>query len=551
MKKKLSFLIVASLLNGCATGTLQPITEQVAIQEKQASAALSNIRKAAPIERAPEVGIRRIDAAWFPVQKAEKAQDPYVSRQLNRKVAINQIFRTSAEAASYITSLTGVPVTLGLSKDDQSTSTSTSNSTAGTTGPATMTNGLALGPNGMPISNSPYENVNITYSGTLSGLMDMIASRYNLSWEWEGKGIRIFKTKSRTFRLAALPGDTSLTASVGTQSTGGAAGSGSTSSSGGSSSSEQRAGIEFSGMSVWKGIEDSIKTMMTEDGKLTVTPATGTITLDDTPVVLERVAKFVEEQNAALSRQVVINVRVLSVDLTSSDEYGINWDAVYENISAASGWGLTLASGAPVIEGATNLTFNILPGTQKSGNWSGSKAMFEALSKQGRVSQVTSASMVTINNQPAPIQVGRQTSYLASSTTTLGTSGSGNTVTLTPGQVTTGFSMNVLPHILNDDKLMLQYSGDISALTRINTVTSGGSSIQTPDIDTRNFLQRVIMNTGDTLVVTGFEQFAMNSDTQGVGDAENLALGGKLTGTKSKSVLVVLIQPVLVSGTKL
>lgn len=548
MKKKLSFLLVASLLNGCATGTLQPINQQVAVNEKKAADALVHVRKAEPIERAQEIGIRRIDAAWFPIQKAEKVQDPYIARQNARKVALNQIFRTSAEAASYITSLTGVPVTLALSKDDQTNTTSTGSTSQSSVN--TANGGLALGANGLPISNGPYENVNITYSGSFSGLMDMMASRYNLYWEWEGKGIRIFKTKSRTFRLAALPGDTSLTARVGTQSNAGG-GSGSGNSTTAASSSEQRAGIEFSGMSVWKGIEDSIKTMMTEDGKLTVTPATGTVTLDDTPIVLERVAKFVEEQNAALSRQVVINVRVLSVDLTSSDEYGINWDAVYQNISAASGWGLSLATGAPAIAGASNLTFNILPGKQNANGWSGSKAMFEALSKQGRVSQVTSASMVTINNQPAPIQVGRQTSYLASSTTTIGTGGSGNTVTLTPGQVTTGFSMNVLPHILNDAKLMLQYSGDISALTRINTVTSGGSSIQTPDIDTRNFLQRVIMNTGDTLVVTGFEQFAMNSDTQGVGNAENLALGGKLTGTKAKSVLVVLIQPVLVSGSKL
>ena len=96
---------------------------------------------------------------------------------------------------------------------------------------------------------------------------------------------------------------------------------------------------------------------------------------------------------------------------------------------------------------------------------------------------------------------------------------------------------------------MLQYSGDISSLIRIGQVSSGGSTIQTPEVDTRNFLQRVIMNGGETLVVTGFEQFNLTGNTQGVGDAENVALGGQVMTKKGKSVLVVLIQPVL-SGNK-
>jgi type IVB pilus formation R64 PilN family outer membrane protein len=260
-------------------------------------------------------------------------------------------------------------------------------------------------------------------------------------------------------------------------------------------------------------------------------------------MVLERVSKFVDDQNMSLARQVVINVKVLSVDISDSDEYGINWDAVYQNVNRSIG--VSLGNSISPSVGATNMTLSVLGG----GNWDGTSAMIDALSKQGKVSQVTSASLVTLNNQPAPIQVARQTAYLASSQTTIGTAGTGNTTTLQPGKITTGFSMNMIPHILDSNKLMLQYSGDISALIRIDEVTSNGSTIQTPQVDTRNFLQRVIMNGGETLVVTGFEQFNLNGTTQGVGDAENLALGGQVKTNKGKSVLVVLIQPVL-SGNK-
>lgn len=545
-------LSAVAVLAGCSTSTLAPVTQGVEAVNSESDRATAALRTGEPTQRATETAIRRVDRVWMPVSKVTQAMDPAAVAALGREVAVNRRFTGLSEAAAYLTQISGLPTSVAASarragQDAQN---------ASTTAPTPAIGGVPGGPSamaplpvpmptpmgiGMPAATSTAQTTPLVFSGKVSGMLDLIASRFGVSWEWDGKGIYFFKTKSQTFRLAALPGDTSLASRVGTQSnnaTGGSQGSQSS----GSSSSELRAGVEFAGLSIWKGIEDSIRTMMSTDGKLVVTASTGTITVDDTPLVLERVSKFVEEQNKALSRQVVINVRVLAVDLSKSHEYGINWEMVYENIGRSIG--VSLENLAEPVIGGTNLALRVLPGASMFG---GSSAVIQALSKQGRVSQVTSASLVTINNQPAPIQVGRQTAYLASSTTTIGTGGAGNTVTLQPGQVTTGFSMNMLPHILDSNRLMLQYSGDISTLTRLSTVVSGGSSIQTPEIDTRNFMQRTFLNSGETLVVTGFEQFALNGDTQGVGSPENLALGGRLTSRDTKTVLVVLIQPV-VSG---
>lgn len=543
-------LSAVAVLAGCSTSTLAPVTQGVNTVNIESDRATAALRAGEPTQRATETAIRRVDRVWMPVSKVTQAMDPAAVAALGREVAVNRRFTGLSEAAAYLTQISGVPTSVasaarraGLDAQNASSSEATTALNGAPGGapamaPPPMPTPMGIG---MPSATPTAQTTPLVFSGKVSGMLDLIASRFGVSWEWDGKGIYFFKTKSQTFRLAALPGDTSLASRVGTQSnnaTGGSQGSQAS----GSSSSELRAGVEFSGLSIWKGIEDSIRTMMSDDGKLVVTASTGTITVDDTPLVLERVSKFVEEQNKALSRQVVINVRVLAVDLSKSHEYGINWDMVYENIGRSIG--VSLANLAEPVTGGTNLALRVLPGSSMFG---GSSAVIQALSKQGRVSQVTSASLVTINNQPAPIQVGRQTAYLASSTTTIGTGGAGNTVTLQPGQVTTGFSMNMLPHILDSNRLMLQYSGDISTLTRLSTVVSGGSSIQTPEIDTRNFMQRTFLNSGETLVVTGFEQFALNGDTQGVGSPENLALGGRLTSRDTKTVLVVLIQPV-VSG---
>ena len=544
-------LSAVAVLAGCSTSTLAPVTQGVNTVNIESDRATAALRTGEPTQRATETAIRRIDRVWMPVSKVTQAMDPAAVAALGREVAINRRFTGLSEAAAYLTQISGVPTSVasaarraGLDAQNASSSEATAvvNGAPGgapAMAPPPMPTPMGIG---MPLATPTAQTTPLVFSGKVSGMLDLIASRFGVSWEWDGKGIYFFKTKSQTFRLAALPGDTSLASRVGTQSTNATGGSQGSQASG-STSSELRAGVEFSGLSIWKGIEDSIRTMMNADGKIVVTASTGTITVDDTPLVLERVSKFVEEQNKALSRQVVINVRVLAVDLSKSHEYGINWDMVYENIGRSIG--VSLANLAEPVTGGTNLALRVLPG---SSMFAGSSAVIQALSKQGRVSQVTSASLVTINNQPAPIQVGRQTAYLASSTTTIGTGGAGNTVTLQPGQVTTGFSMNMLPHILDSNRLMLQYSGDISTLTRLSTVVSGDSSIQTPEIDSRNFMQRTFLNSGETLVVTGFEQFALNGDTQGIGSPENLALGGRLTSRDTKTVLVVLIQPVVSSN---
>lgn len=108
--------------------------------------------------------------------------------------------------------------------------------------------------------------------------------------------------------------------------------------------------------------------------------------------------------------------------------------------------------------------------------------------------------------------------------------------------------MNVLPHILDQQRLMLQYAGDISSLIRFTEVSDGDVTLRNPEVDTRSFLQRVMMNSGETLVVNGFEQFSMQGSTQGTGASRFMLLGGGAETKQLRRVIVVIIQPII-SGT--
>ncbi|NRR33758.1 PilN family type IVB pilus formation outer membrane protein [Oxalobacteraceae bacterium] len=387
----------------------------------------------------------------------------------------------------------------------------------------------------------------ITYgNGNFKGLLDMAAARFGVYWKYADGTIQFFYTDSRTFQINAIPGDSTLNANVssGASSIGGVSGgapgaSGAAGTGGVSSNNSQTIGVA-SKLSVYASIEKSVGAMLSPYGRVVASPATGAITVVDTPDTLEQVAAFIEAENKSLSRQVVINVTVLSVNLADADEYGINWDLVYKGLSRKYGIRNSVAAGPS----STSFSAGIIDATSKL---AGTSLMINALSEQGKVRRQTTASVVTLNNQPVPVQVARQTSYLQSSQTTV-TPLVGSTTTLIPGTVTAGFNMSILPHVLANGTVMLQFSTDMSSLRAIRTVTSNGSSIETPEMDTRNFLQRVAMKSNETLVISGFEQTDDNLDRQGVGVPNNYLLGGGYKAKSNKEVIVVLITPTTMSA---
>ncbi len=544
MNHKLCAVAAFVILTGCTTPILKPADEKVGRTDIEATRSMETLRRADKLAELPTNNIQRIDKAWLPVSKVDEYQDPHMTQMLSRDVVVNRSFKDLSDAAAYITYLTGIPATVTFAHPESQSSTESGSSQNAASSPVPVS---APAPTSTGTSeNSGLSTVSLVnreapviFSGSLSGLLDLIAARYNIFWEWDRNSISFFKTKSKTFRLTALPGDTSFSSSVGSKSEDSSSSSGGSSTAVSKSDNANNSKIEFSSLSVWKGIEDSLNTMISEDGKLTVTPSTGTITVDDTPTVLARVAKFIDEQNEALSRQVVINVKVLSVDLNSNDQYGLNWEEIYRR-----SLGIDFTNKFTEPDGGASLAIGVLPGSP----FNGSSVFLTALSEEGKVSQVTSAAIMTINNQPAPIQVGNKLAYLASSSLTKGTQGTGDTITLEPGEVSTGFNMSVLPHILDTKKLMLQYAVDLSSLKSLKPISALGTSIQLPEVDTRNFLQRVIINSGDTLVIGGFEQFDTSGDGQGVGHPRNALLGGSATEKEAKRIIVVLIQPVLMGS---
>ncbi|WP_236626685.1 PilN family type IVB pilus formation outer membrane protein [Yersinia similis] len=287
---------------------------------------------------------------------------------------------------------------------------------------------------------------------------------------------------------------------------------------------------------LYSDLENTIKAMLTPGvGRLFL--AAGMLTVTDTPRVLDAVNTYINDRNTELNRQVVLNVKVYSVEKRRQDQLGIDWNAVFT--SGSIGGSLTSAF--------TDASTSAMTGGLSilDGKFANSKAFVNALAEQANVSLVTQQASTTTNMSAVPVQVGTQQDY-ASQVNTDSTANVGTSTSITKSTITTGFNMTMLPYIMpKSSQIQLQFSINMSDDPTSRTFTSGESSIELMKTRLKTFNQRVILSSGQTLVLSGFQQVNNTGSKQGVGSASFFGLGGGANGQKDDTMLVILITPTL------
>ena len=401
----------------------------------------------------------------------------------------------------------------------------------------------------------------LNYTGSLSGLLDSICAKAGINWEYKDGQIILYRFITKTFTLKSTPGSSQLTASVGkaggsqTGTTGGTGGSGT----GGAFSSDTMVKMG-SAFSIWDNLKESVTAMLTPVGKVAVMEATGTVTVTDTREVVEQVGLMLAQINKSLSRQVSFRVEVLSLQTTNTADYGVDWGVVFNKL-AQNTPSLQMTMGSPASlasSNAANIAYSILTPSGKSSvasQLSGSNAMLAAMSSLGKASVVTTASALTLNRQPVPVAITDQVSYVQSVTAQTGTAAQVGVpavgaalVQVNPGVVTTGFILNLLPSITDDNDVLLQFSVDISTLTAMSSFGSGVLAVQTPEVNGMTFLQRVGLKNGQTLVLSGFERTTGQYNRRTLTENSDLLAGGSISGSKTRESIVILVTPVVSDG---
>lgn len=380
----------------------------------------------------------------------------------------------------------------------------------------------------------------IIHSGSLASFLDVVATKANLAWKYDGERVHFFRYDTRVYRVEALAGGVKTQASIRSSAQGkaGSGGAGSTS----SSSQSETSMDTFS--DVWTDVSASLQAQLSPRGRMSLMPSMGQITVTDTPERLRRVEQYMKDLNKALAKQIAFNVDVYAVEIANDDEFGVDWNLIWQSLSSKYNLGFQAAGNVPATGGI--FTLNLLDSlTGNRSNWNGSQSMLGLLAQVGKTSLVTSTSLVTLNHMPVPVSVMKETAYLQEQETTVtGTSGTAQTA-LKAGVITTGFNMNLTPKLGDAEKMQLQFSMDLSDLIDIVTFTSpdGKSAIQLPQRNVRNFLQRVSMRSGQTLILSGFQQTLADYGTKGLINPNNWWAGGSKEAKGAHTTLVIMITP--------
>lgn len=531
------YLLAPLFLASCATHTYRESQKNVDMNVKETNRLFSRSAHVKDVKNTNKIQVE--DKVYVGVERVGYQHGDLLPSyfESNRGVTlVSGLPLTLSEILNLINKATKIPIVNLISANaDTNNSALSQPSPAGViasqlsqaVGQGGVTNTIAQ----LSHSLSEPDNIQVNYTGPLSSFLNQLASHFDISWRYTGGKIVVSNMEIRTFTITTLPMRFTGSNQV---STSGDSGGGSGGSGGGSG--QQSLSISMN-MDFWSDLQKNLKIIIGSNGSFNTSTSTSSVTVKTTPSNMVQVENYITKVNNELARQVTINVAVYSVEVTDTSNLALSLSGILKQGGRELG---TLSSSAFAAGGLPTLTayFN---GDGSDNN----EALLSALDKAGKVSIVTSASVTTMSGQPTPLQVGGNRTYVSEIGTTMNNVSTQSTVSTS--SISSGFSMNILPRVLDNGQVLLQYGINISSLVGAHNgfdeVTAAGTTIQLPDVQQRSFVQSSLLQNGNTLVLAGYEQQRNETADSGVGDPNFKALGGSRAGSHEKTLVVICITP--------
>lgn len=494
-------------LAACASSSLDPIIEErtaVTQGRMEAAQAPGPIRSSDPLTVSDSVwlGDRVVRLPrGTPLPAELEAQDGFTLRA-DRPLQLGEI-------GGIISSQTNIPFSMTNGAEEIA---------EGTTRPAAANDDSGGNNPASPLTLTT--GMRVSYQGPLSGLLDMVGAYFNVSWTYNGVSLEFSRYQTRTFVMDALPGAIAMTAAEG-----------------GAELSPQL--LATANIDIWDDINRTLGNIVGSSGSVDISQSSGTVIVSTTIDRMERVSRYLEEENRRLSRQVAISVELYTVEVSDSSAYGLDLTAALASIDGLPSINLA-GPPAGLSTDATpgSVTINLVEPNELAGT----NGVVQALATLGKTTRLAQIPITTLNNRPANQSITLETNYVSGVTST--SSGVDNVSTeIETDTQTTGISVSVLPRIMSDGRILLQYGLTQSDLIDLARFTSGTSVVQLPNTQDVSFSQQVMMKNGSTLVLAGFDQSSDGNDATGLGRPLSWLLGGSNTSVHSRRLTVIAITP--------
>ncbi|MGD9841665.1 MAG: pilus (MSHA type) biogenesis protein MshL [Steroidobacteraceae bacterium] len=358
---------------------------------------------------------------------------------------------------------------------------------------------------------------------------------------------------------------------------GGSASVGSTASEGESASS----GLDMSSTSVvtrtdsdfWSNVETNLKSIVGDqaDRSVVINRQSGLVVVRAMPNELSHVGDYLQQLSSIVSRQVILEAKIVEVELSDGFQAGINWASVINNGNsnyfvgqaapaggfnsdpfASTGNSVTVGPGNPV----TNLVTSALGGAfTLAADFSDFNTFIELLGTQGQTHVLSSPRVSTLNNQKAIIKAGSDEFFVTKVTnnTVTGTATSSTRdVELTP--FFSGVALDVTPQISDDGSVILHVHPTVSEVTdQIKTLTMSGTTDVLPLAlsQIRESDNIVKARSGQLVVIGGLMRESRSDNKYRTPFLSDIPLLGKLFQSRRKQSstveLVILLRPIVVN----
>jgi MSHA biogenesis protein MshL len=311
--------------------------------------------------------------------------------------------------------------------------------------------------------------------------------------------------------------------------------------------------LTTSNVDFWSEVRGVIEMMIGsgEGNQVVINPQAGLLVVRASSGDQQAVENFLAQAQRNLQRQVILETKILEVNLSDGFQSGINWAQLGSMGNADIILGL---QGDPLT--GPNGIGGVFSAAVQVGDFTG---VLQLLETQGDVRVLSSPRISTLNNQKAVIKVGTDEFFVTDVSTTTtslvgGTTAPDLDITLTP--FFSGISLDVTPQIDENDQVTLHVRPTVSRVQDQNkTIQLGGSdnvfNLPLALSTTRQSDSIVRARSGQVVVIGGLLENRNTNNDANIPWASKLPIVGGLFQQQRKSLeqteLVILMRPQVVN----
>jgi MSHA biogenesis protein MshL len=339
----------------------------------------------------------------------------------------------------------------------------------------------------------------------------------------------------------------------------------------------------------WGELDSALHTIVGEEKgrSVVISPSSGVIVIRAMPEELKHVAAYLKAAQISVERQVILEAKIVEVQLLDAYQSGINWGAFKTGPNSAASAGLlgssTAGNGvvAPGVAGAAGITPSLLNGGgpltavpgqnllnaplagQPAGTLFGMAfqtsnfgALLSFLESQGNTHVLSSPRIATLNNQKAVLKVGTDSFFVTGVTGGtpgyLGYPATPPTVTVQP--FFSGIALDVTPRIDQNGEIILHVHPSVSSVTTVNTVLNMGAQFGTFNLplasSTVSETDSIVRARDGQIVAIGGLMRQASFDNESGLPGLSKSVFGQISQSNEKRELVILLKPSVVDGDK-